>query len=74
MDESACFSQEDLALLNPTSVRIAGAFEMLPPTHQMSIIDIILSAVRRQHRIDNTFNLVQFALGQRIEQEQQVAA
>lgn len=72
--ESECFSQDELNLLNPTANRIAVDFERLSPTHQLNAIAIILSAIRRQHRLDDSLDLVEFVLGQGIEQQYEVAA
>lgn len=73
-DPACSLTPDELAQLNPTANAIATDFEQLPPAHQVNVIALILSAVRRHHGLDNSLDLVQFVLGQGVEQEYQVAA
>ena len=74
MKDDECFSPEEIALLSPTIGRIVQKFERLSPTNQIDIIGMILSAVTRQHRIDDSLDLVLFTFGQGVEQERKFAA
>lgn len=74
--DPACseLTPDELAQLNPTANTIAAEFDQLPPNYQANVIALILSAVRRHHCLDDSLDLVQFILGQGVEQEYQVAA
>lgn len=72
--DSDCFNADELSLLNPTANRIASDFERLSPSHQLNAIAIILSFIRRQHGLDDSLDLVEFVLGQGVEQQYEIAA
>lgn len=68
------FSDQEAAALNPTVTSILNKMECLSSGQQVSVIALILTAVRRQHRLDDSFNLVEFVLGEGAQEERQVAA
>lgn len=74
-EETDCsFTENEITLLNPTIIRIAQKIERLPSEDRLEILAAVFTALRRQHRIDETFDPVEFILGERTEQQYQVAA
>lgn len=74
MDESACFSQDEIARLDPAVARIIEKFECLSPLGQLSVIDIILSAVLFDHDLYQTFDPIAFLFGEGAQEQRQLAA
>lgn len=74
MDESACFSQEEMTLLDPAVAHITEMFERLSSIGQLTAIEIILSAVFFQHDLDKSFDPLEFLFGERTQEQGQLAA
>lgn len=68
------FTADELILLNPTVNSIVRGFERLSASQQIDVIAIIVSVVLREHDVDNSFDLVEFLLGQRTQDQRQIAA
>ena len=74
MDESACFSQEEMSLLDPAVTRITEMFERLSSIGQLTAIEIILSTVFLQYDLNESFNPLEFLMGERTQEQRQLAA
>lgn len=74
VEPDCSFTVDELSLLNPTANRIAQKIEYLSSADRFDVLAFAFAALRRQHRIDEAFDPIEFVLGERTEQQYQIAA
>lgn len=73
-EPDSSFTEAEIAMLNPSIVRITEKINYLSPIDCLEALMLIAAAIRRQHSIDESFDPIQFVLRESVQQEYQVAA